>query len=233
MRLVQIRALDLRHDFSFKAWLVGNRKYVWVLVLIFGALSFFFFLKIYTVQLAWILCIPALISILYPLSFKRAFSGFTSLRTVPGLKMFLIAVTWSYVTVFIPVFLYGRLELHDIIELAMRTVLVLGLVVPFDIRDVTYDEPGMKTIPQVLGAEKARQLAMFFVILYQIWLIIQYFFFGLPLSLVIANFIGLEIGYWLIRYSHRKHSEQYFSFWIEGVPIYCALLATMMGMLLL
>ncbi len=232
MRLVDISAYDLRHNFNFKAWVVGHRRQVWILTLVFGLLTFFFFLEIFSIRLVWLLLLPTLVSILYPLSFKRSFSGFTSLRMVPGLKMFLIAATWAYVTVFIPVVLYGSLTLEDVLECIMRTVLVLGLVVPFDIRDVSYDDPNMRTIPQVLGAERARQLAMFFVLLYQLWLVLRFFFFDASLPYTIAILIGLEIGYWLIRYSHREHSDEYFSFWIEGVPIFCAVLVVVARVLM-
>ncbi len=224
MRLVDISAYDLRNKFSFKAWVAGHRRQVWMLVLIFGLLSVFFFLEIFSMRLVWLLLLPTAVSLLYPLSFKSAFSGFTSLRLVPGLKMFLIAATWAYVTVFIPIALYGSLTLEEILECIMRTVLVLGLVVPFDIRDVSYDDPHMRTIPQVLGAERARQLAMFFVLLYQLWLALRFVFFDHSIWLTLAMLIGLEIGYWLIRYSHREHSDEYFSFWIEGVPVFCAVL---------
>ncbi|MDZ7848639.1 MAG: hypothetical protein U5L96_18920 [Owenweeksia sp.] len=55
---------------------------------------------------------PALISLVYPISFKKSFSGFTSLRSVPGLKMFLIALNWSYVTVLIPAALYASVTVE-------------------------------------------------------------------------------------------------------------------------
>ena len=154
------------------------------------------------------------------------------MRLVPGLKMFLIAATWAYVTVFMPVVLYGSLTLEDVLECIMRTVLVLGLVVPFDIRDVNYDDPNMRTIPQVLGAERARQLAMFFVLLYQLWLVLRFFLYDASLPFTIAILIGLEVGYWLIRYSHREHSDEYFSFWIEGVPVFCAVLVVLIKVML-
>lgn len=232
MRLIDISAYDLRNNFNFKSWIVGHRRQVWVLTLVFGLLSFFFFLEIFSIRLLWLLFLPAIVSLLYPLSFKRSFSGFTSLRLVPGLKMFLIAATWAYVTVFIPVVLYSSLALEDVLECIMRTVLVLGLVVPFDIRDVNYDDPTMRTIPQVLGAERARQLAMFFVLLYQFWLVLRFFLFDASLPFTIALLVGLEIGYWLIRYSHREHSDEYFSFWIEGVPVFCAVLVVVAKVLL-
>lgn len=232
MRLVDISAYDLRHSFSFKAWVVGHRKEVALLTFCFGLLSLFFFYKILSIKLFWLLLLPAIISLLYPLSFKSTFSGFTSLRLVPGLKMFLIAATWAYVTVLIPVVLYGSLSLEEILECVMRTLLVLGLVVPFDIRDVSYDDPHMRTIPQVLGAERARQLAMFFILLYQLWLGLRFVFFGHSIWLTLAMLIGLEVGYWLIRYSHREHSDEYFSFWIEGVPVFCAVLVVVVKLFL-
>lgn len=222
MRLVQVNEYDQYDRLSFKFWIASHRVEVWLFTLTFGVLALHFFGEIYERKMIWLLILPGLVSLLYPLSFKNAFSGFTSLRSVPGLKMFLISATWSYVTVLVPVLLYGVFSTEDVIEFFLRTLFVLGLVIPFDIRDMEMDDPGMRTIPQVLGAERARQLAMFFLTLYQLWLFIRLLVFDASLPFTLALFIGVEIGYWLIRYAHRKHSEAYFSFWIEGVPVFCA-----------
>ncbi|WP_417592555.1 hypothetical protein [Owenweeksia hongkongensis] len=224
MRFVQIRGYDLRNEFSFKAWVAGHRSEVLLFMLVFGALTGLAFIEIFSVELILLMILPGIISAAYPLSFKNPFSSFTSLRTAPGLKMFLISATWSYVTVIVPTVLYDALSLESVLEFLMRTLLILALVIPFDIRDVPYDDAHMKTIPQVIGRDQARQLSMLFILLYQVWLLVRLFVFGDPVFYTIALLVGLEIGYWLVRYSHREHSELYFSFWIEGVPIFCGVL---------
>ncbi len=231
MRFVQIKGFDLRNEFSFKAWVAGHRSEVLLLMIVFGALTGLAFIEIFSVELVLLMILPGIVSVAYPLSFKNPFSSFTSLRTAPGLKMFLISATWSYVTVIVPTVLYDALSLESVLEFLMRTLLILALVIPFDIRDVPYDDTHMKTIPQVIGRDQARQLSMLFILLYQVWLLVRLFVFGDPVFYTLALLVGLEIGYWLVRYSHREHSELYFSFWIEGVPIFCGVLL-MVGSLL-
>lgn len=221
MRFVQIRGFDLRNGFDFKVWIAEHRREVWFFMLLFGALTVITFLEIFEWDLVLLMIVPGIISLLYPISFKRPFSSFTSLRTVPGLKMFLIAATWSFVTVVVPRILYDEFTIESSLEFLMRTLLIVALVIPFDIRDVPYDDANMRTIPQVFGPEQARQLSMFFITLYQVWLLLRFFFFGDDLLFTIALMVGLEIGYWLVRFSHREHGELYFSFWIEGVPVFC------------
>lgn len=224
MRFVQISGFDLRSEFGYKVWMVENHRQVLLFMVVFGALTGITFLEIFDWNLVWMMVFPGLVSVLYPISFKRPFSSFTSLRAVPGLKMFLIAATWSYVTVVVPHFLYDAIGVETFLEFLMRTLLILALVIPFDIRDVPYDDEGMRTIPQVIGRDHARQLSMFFITLYQVWVLMRLFIFGDDYILVLTMLIGLEIGYWLVRFSHREHNELYFSFWIEGVPVFCAAL---------
>ena len=224
MRFVQIRAYDLRNDFSFKAWVAGHRSEVLLFMLVFGALTGLAILEIFSIELVLLMILPGIVSVAYPLSFKNPFSSFTSLRTAPGLKMFLISATWSYVTVIVPTVLYDTLTLETVLEFLMRTLLILALVIPFDIRDVPYDDEHMKTIPQVIGRDQARQLSMLFILIYQVWLLVRLFLFGDAYFYTVALVLGLEIGYLLVRYSHREHSELYFSFWIELVSIFCGVL---------
>lgn len=232
MRFVQIRGFDLRSPFRFKAWTAEHRKEVFLLMLVFGSLTGLVFIEIFSIQLLLLMIFPALVSFLYPLSFKRPFSSFTSLRDVPGLKMFLIAITWSYVTALVPAALYSAVGVDTVFECIMRTLLIVALVIPFDIRDVDYDDAQMKTIPQVLGAGQAQQLSMFFITLYQMWVLVRLFIFNDPYFYTIALIAGLEAGYWLVRYSHRRHGELYFSFWIEGVPIFCGVLLVIGGFIM-
>ena len=224
MRFVQISGFDLRSEFGFKVWVAEHHKEVLLFMLVFGSLTGIIFLEIFEWDLVLLMIFPGIVSVLYPISFKRPFSSFTSLRTFPGLKMFLIAITWSYVTSIVPVALYDSLTLETLLEFLMRSLLILALVIPFDIRDVPYDDENMRTIPQVIGRDHARQLSMFFITLYQLWLLLRFFLFADDVVYTLALMLGLEIGYWLVRFSNREQDELYFSFWIEGVPIFCAAL---------
>ncbi|MDZ7848638.1 MAG: hypothetical protein U5L96_18915 [Owenweeksia sp.] len=51
--------------------------------------------------------------------------------------------------------------------------MILGLVIPFDIRDESLDDASMRTLPQVIGVPAARHIALFGVGLYQVWLLLR------------------------------------------------------------
>lgn len=226
MRLVQLHGYGPMGTgrFDLKTWTVQHPVLTWFYTLFFGLATFYFFWEIFSFRLAWWLIFPGIVSLLYPISFKNAFSGFTSLRTVPGLKMFAISLTWAYVTVLVPHALYGEVNLEVVLEFLFRSVLMMGLVIPFDIRDETMDDPAMHTLPQAIGTGKARSIALFFVALYQLWLLAKVLLFGYPLFAAVALVVGFEIGFLLIKSSGPARKEHYYSFWLEATPIFAALL---------
>lgn len=223
MRLVQLHGYSLSGDATLKSWAREHRPLIWMYTLLFGGLSAYYFIQIYDLRLLVLLSVPGIISVLYPLTFKNVFHGFTSLRAVAGLKMFLIALTWSYVTVLVPAALYGTADAELMTEFVLRTFLILGLVIPFDVRDIGLDDKSMQTLPQQLGVDKARQLAMFFINMYQLWLLLRVFIFDYSLISAGALIIGFEAGYWLIKKSSPERRDSYFSFWLEGVPVFAVL----------
>ncbi len=226
IRLVQFSGdgYNRQEDLGLNGWSQRHPALLWGYTLFFGIATTIIFREIYSPELIMWLVFPVLVSGMYPVSFKNPFSGFTSLRTFPGLKMFLISFTWSYVTVLIPHGVYGEITAETWFEFIFRAILLLGLVIPFDIRDEVMDEPAMRTLPQVMGADKAKSLALFCVAVYQLWLVARFYFFDFSLVSTLALIIGFEIGFLLIRGSGLHRKEHYYSFWLEATPIFAALL---------
>ena len=209
----------------------GTSPMIWLYTLLAAAAMFYFLREIFRPGLLGVLFLPALISFFYPITFPLADKGFTSLRVIPGLKLFLISFTWSYMTVLLPEVMYGALDLHGFLEFVFRMVLIASLVIPFDIRDLRNDVPSMQTLPQVLGYRMARELAYFGILIYQLWLVIKIFTFGFDFYLILAEVAALEIGAVLIRKANPGKRDTYFSFWIEAVPIFAALALMITGRL--
>ena len=100
-----------------------------------------------------------------------------ALREVPGIKIFLIALAWSLVSVGLLVEEYqigGQL----MFGFCLFTVFVLFLLltIPFDIRDLKYDKFQLKTIPKVFGEEKARYIACASLGMYELLVVAQFIF---------------------------------------------------------
>jgi hypothetical protein len=228
MRLIQYSGSG-KTNLGMPGRLFKNVKWTnWAYTLLAGLAMLYFLREIYRPGLLGVLFLPALISFFYPITFPLADKGFTSLRVLPGLKLFLIAFTWSYMTVLVPEVMYGTLDLHGFLEFLLRMVLIASLVIPFDIRDMQHDMPSMQTLPQILGYRSARELAYFGILIYQLWLGVKIFAFGFDFYIILPEIAALEIGAQLVRRAHPAKPDSYFSFWIEAVPIFAAL-ALMIG----
>ena len=150
------------------------------------------------------------------------FSKKRNLRSIPGIKVFIIAFVWSGVSVILPV--AGKHEIFDwnvLWEFIQRILFVLVLILPFEIRDLKYDVLRLGTIPQKLGVKRTKVLGW---LLLGLVLLIE--FLQKPvtdqafLSLLI---ISIMCGA-LISKAKENQPSYYSSLWVEGIPIYWLLL---------
>ena len=164
-----------------------------------------------------ILLIAALAGGLTLLYALPVFSENRNLRAIPGLKIYIIGLVVSTVTVILPLVLYENLlQPNVIIEFIQRFFLVIALVLPFEIRDLKLDRAQLGTIPQRIGISGTKKFGYFLV-----------------LAVVLAEFIKEEISsknvYSLVitgmvtilflKGSTGKRGEYYASFWVEAIPI--------------
>lgn len=189
--------------------------------LVLGIISLCFLWEISSWPLLINLAPGLLISFLYPLAFPYPNRHFSSLRAIPMLKLFLIAFAWSWLSFGVPYRMGESLTgTYFWVELVMRTLLVAGLTIPFDVRDLSIDAPKLKTLPQQIGIESALALASLLLLLYQIWVLVAYFIlWSIPMEHTLAWIFGLEIGQWIIKGVKKNQSDFYVSFWVESIPI--------------
>src|SRR5690554_6677054 len=84
-----------------------------------------------------------------------------NLRAISGVKVFVIALIWAGVTVLFPVIDAGApLQPSGIVLLVQRFFFVLVLLVPFEIRDLQYDPPELRTLPQKIGIRNTKFLGL-------------------------------------------------------------------------
>lgn len=180
-------------------------------LLCFGCCIYFAFQLPWNVLLA---CIPlGLLTVFYAVPL---FPSKENLRTAPTLKIFVIAAVWAGTTVYLPKVIY---ELHwnmEIIALLLqRFLIVLALIIPFEIRDLAFDDRKLATLPQLIGIKRTKIIGYFLVFL-----------------ALMVNFLGDQIENWpilaflilltalAIFFSGRRQNEFYASFWVEGIPIF-------------
>ena len=164
-------------------------------------------------------CLPlGLLTLLYAVPFlpqKR------NLRMIPTLKIFIIATVWAGVTVYLPTIYNAVFNQNAQVINLQRILLVLALMVPFEIRDLNYDEDNLGTLPQILGIKKTKQVGL---LLLGFILVLEVLKTPYTLSLIVPHLLILILtGYAIIKASTQQ-SRYYASFFTEGIPILWLLL---------
>ncbi len=141
-----------------------------------------------------------------------------SLRSWGGLKIFMVGLVWAGTTVILPVIVSKHGLGWDVwVETFQRVVLVLILLMPFEIRDLQYDMPELRTIPQRYGVVQTKIFGGLAVML---------FFFSTflkdnlsMLEIVSKGLLCLILGMALVVVK-TKQNKYFTSFWVEAIPIF-------------
>lgn len=141
-----------------------------------------------------------------------------NLRSWGGLKIFVVALVWAGATVLLPVLSSNQLISWDIgVETFQRFVLIFILLIPFEIRDLKYDKPELKTLPQRYGVTNSKIFAGFGILV---------FFFSTFLkdgisneNLILKGILFLILGI-MVFITKRNQSKYFASFWVEALPIF-------------
>ncbi|WP_242922084.1 UbiA family prenyltransferase [Pontibacter liquoris] len=117
----------------------------------------------------WIMLHLAVISIGYTVPILYKSRQRRPLRSVPLLKVFLIAYVWGVVTALFPLLDAGLQvwEPQALLLFVRRFLFILALALLFDIRDFAYDQrTNTLTIPGVLGVKRTKLLSLLLLLLY-------------------------------------------------------------------
>ena len=158
--------------------------------------------------------ILGLLTLLYALP---VFGNSRNLRSLAGIKIFVIAMVWAGTTVLLPVINAQQLLNQPVlIDFFQRFCMVVVLTLPFEIRDLIYDSDSLETIPQRIGVRKTRIFGVVLSILICVIEIFQRQFRGY--SLLALFLVCVIIGIFLLG-SRERQSKYYASFWVESIPI--------------
>ncbi len=140
-----------------------------------------------------------------------------NLRSLGVLKIVLVSLIWSISTVILPITANNEsLPWDAYIESLQRFILVLVLLIPFEIRDLQYDSPMLRTLPQRIGAANSKRIgvvaATFFFVLTFLKVDIR------PLDLIGKAVLFILLIITLLR-TKSQQSKYFASFWVEGIPI--------------
>jgi len=166
----------------------------------------------------------AIITFLYaiPFSPKQLFINKQSLRGIKGLKIYVIALVWVSVTVFIPLINNNfQINFDVIITAIQRFLFVMVLMLPFEIRDMRFDDLKLSTIPQQIGIKKTKAIGLLLLLGF---LFLEYFKDEVNFKNIIILMIITFITLLFLVFAEEKRAKYYSSFWVEGLPILWLLL---------
>lgn len=182
------RLLWMQNTYSFQI--------TWFILNFIGCLICMLYISL-TKEVIFLIGLNALIVSLYALPVPLIGNG---IRNIPLAKNILISLSWVLI-ILVPFTSENRLDsiLWEIPTLVF--IAVFAQIIPFDSRDIPHDRKLLFTIPQLIGAPKAKYVGF---ILLVIALTLQTSLLGfhwlLPFTLIcgaVGHFISFKVGYQL------------------------------------
>lgn len=140
------------------------------------------------------------------------------LRSISGLKIYIIAIVWSGVTVFLPL-INGDFGIHDdvILTAIQRFVFIILLMLPFEIRDLKYDNLKLATIPQRIGVRRTKVMGL---VLSLFLLLLEYFKDDINIISLLSLVVIILLTLMFLKFSTVHQGKYYSAFWVESIPIW-------------
>ncbi len=198
----------------FSSWIEENN--IKILLLSVLSMGMMFYVAFQLETKAILSLAPFFImTLFYVIPMERVFPAIGSLRTVAGIKIFIIAACWAGVTVIFPLLNYdSAISFEMLVIFVQRFLFVIAITIPFDLRDLSHDEDDLKTLPQLIGVSKSKKLGLFLLMLF------------LGLDFLLSDVHQLRVTFvialisllFLIR-SNTNQNKYYSSFFVESIPI--------------
>lgn len=213
------------HHRSLASWLkvIQIFSFISFLVLVYYAF------KLETKTLIWIAAF-GIITFLYAIPFlpKHLFlDKQQNLRSISGLKIYVIALVWSGVTVLLPLLNNNYTLNYDVgITFLQRFIFVIVLMLPFEIRDMKYDSLKLSTIPQRIGITKTKIIG---VLLLVGFFVLEYLKDDIHFNRALVKCIITLATLIFVMLAYKNQSKYYSAFWVEGIPIIWLVLLILMS----
>lgn len=186
--------------------------------LCFLALGYYVF-KLETKTLLWIAGF-GVVTFLYAIPFLPKYlflDEHQNLRSISGLKVYIIALVWSGVTVLLPLLNHNFSLNYDAgITFIQRFLFVIVLMLPFEIRDMKYDNLKLSTIPQQIGIRRTKVIGLMLLLMF---LLLEYFKDDFNTSTILIQFIIVCITALSVLFAFKNQGKYYSAFWVEAIPI--------------
>ena len=193
--------------------------YIKVLSLISVIAMLYFALSLHLKTLVY-LAILGFVTFFYAMPLlpkKHQIGRGVSLRAVGGLKIFIIGLVWTMVTVWMPLVNAEYNFDHDTLIISIQRFLyVLVAMLPFEIRDMKYDSLKLSTIPQLIGVKGTKILGILLLIPF---FFLEYLKDTIQSSSVVVLLIVMILLMISLVMSKTQQSRYVTLFWVEAIPM--------------
>lgn len=199
-------------------WVIKNKIPLGLSSILFGLIGLLctFFIDNY----CFLILIPmGGLSIFYVVPLIPFINQTPSIRDIPYLKIIAIGITWAIATVWLPMVdsqFYLGMNTITLLFTALQVFLfVFAITLPFDIRDIKFDElTKLKTIPRLIGSKKTiifSEILLVASILLLYYLPIGNYFYPMIMGIIITMLI--------IGFTTEKRNELFYAGLVEGTVI--------------
>lgn len=204
-------------------WIKNNQLFLLITSIISGIISFvsLFYISIEGISIIIPSAILSTIYVLPTIPFK---GKIIELRQFPFLKIFIVSIVWSLVTVALPyINYYGFNNLNNIdfiLSMCKRFLFIFAITLPFDIRDLNFDNTSnIKTIPSLIGVRSTILLSEIILGLFIGLFFVQHHLQLLNTDQLIGLLASTIITMLIISRSSEKRSELFYSGLIESTML--------------
>jgi uncharacterized membrane protein len=135
-----------------------------------------------------------------------------SLREMPFLKIHLVSLVWVFIISLFPLINEQNIELNNWMFGATHYLYILAVCIPFDIRDLVHDDLKQKTIPQMIGLQSAKTIAILCLITF----VFSAYYFMPHLAESKLFLIAVLIEVFLVYFTTKTRNDLYFGGAIDG-----------------
>ena len=201
-----ISARTSRNKSERDYWQLKYSNKLLILIIISAIISALLSIYIFSIK-ELLLLSPFFIIVLF---YRINILGF-SFRNIPLLKIILISISFGVLSFLLP-YLYYNVPINKFSWnlILANCLFVFSITVPFDIRDLKYDLPKHKTLPQVLGVKGSIILACITMVSCQLLYLNNCLYF--------LSILGL-FACILIIYSHKPKSTMFYLIVLDGLLI--------------
>jgi len=201
---------------AYKYLIVSNAYHKVIQMFSFVSFAFAVYFLLQLNRDIWIA--TAILGVLSALYAVPLLPSANNLRNLAGLKIYIVAFVWAGFSVLLPV-LDAGIELHwdFAVTFIQRMLLVLVLILPFEIRDLQWDDKSLRTLPQVLGIKNTTRLGIGLTLIFFLMTFLKD---SIHQNEIVLRLILSAALIFVLASKRRMQSKYFVMFWVEAIPIF-------------